>query len=238
MKKETNASRRTPVPGDEAPLLLTLLFPLLFYPMVQVESRLLFPLLIPLNIFGAAGTWAFSLYGTRAREEAGASDYRPGESPDFRQRPVSTPRLLEPSRAAAFFALLSGILIIASVALSIWRGLDIERGHRHHRQLADWIIRHVDPGEAIAGSGYGYVSTTGYLAGRRTVPLIETAQPSELAGFVRDAGSHWLILYEPILRLMNPELLPVMESELQGFTRVFEVRDDRGQRVQVFQKVD
>jgi 4-amino-4-deoxy-L-arabinose transferase-like glycosyltransferase len=42
----------------EWPLWITLLFPIVFYPLIQVEPRYLFALLIPLNIFGAAGFYA------------------------------------------------------------------------------------------------------------------------------------------------------------------------------------
>lgn len=47
---------------EAAPLLLMALFPVLFYPLMQVEPRYLYPVLIPVQIFGAAGLYAFSRY--------------------------------------------------------------------------------------------------------------------------------------------------------------------------------
>ena len=234
------ATRRTPVPGDEAPLVLMLLFPLAYDPLTRVEPRQLFPVIIALNVFGAAGLWAFSAYATRFRGISGTSfggSGRGGEHSDQPEVSVELPGLI-PARAAAFFFVLSGILLLGNLMLSAWRGIEIERGYRFHRPLAQWISRQVDPGEAIVGCGLGYVSTTGYLAARRTVPRPPALQPEDLARFVRDRGLNWLVLYEPCLSLESPGLLSMLDVAPPDYRRVFEVRDDQGRRIQVFRVED
>ena len=65
-------ARRGRVPGDELPLLAFSLWPLVFYPLIQLEPRLLFPTLIGAGIFGLESYEAI-LYGMDfLREECDA----------------------------------------------------------------------------------------------------------------------------------------------------------------------
>jgi hypothetical protein len=191
------------VRGDERPLAMMMAFPVIFYPCIQVEPRLLFPMLIPLHVFGAAGLLAASAYW--------ASAERPG-------------RLLKPAVAA--FA-------VIGLGLASWRGIQVEGNHRLHRELAGWLNSHTAPGETLVGCGYGHVTNTAFLAGRAARPRVWTSDPADLADFVAGRHSRWLVLYEAFLREANPELLPALERGVPGFDRVHEARDNHGLRAQV-----
>lgn len=198
------AANRGRVRGDEVPLALMLAFPLLFYPLIQVEPRLFFATLVPIHIFGAAGLWAFCAY-----------------------MDSDVPRRLA-------YPLIAGVVVLLMAVASVWRGVDVERRFRPHRQLAKWLSEHTAEGDAITGCGYGHITTTAFHAGRVGIPRLWTSEPGALRGFAVARGCRWLVIYERFLRDANPELLPVLESGVPGFRRVLEVRDARGHRSQVY----
>lgn len=190
--------------GDELPLLLMLAFPVLFYPLIQLEPRLFFPILVPVHVFGAAGIVAFGAFAI---------------APERRARRLDV--------------LLTVAIVVATTGLAAWRGVDVERSYRIHRTVAGWIEANTAPRDVITGCGYGYASTTGFLAGRRTVPRIWTSSADELAQFARSKDASWIVLYERFLRSANPELLPTLNSGIPGATLAFEARDGHD-RVQVY----
>ena len=192
--------------GEEAPVAWMAAFPLLFYPLIQVEPRLLFPLLVPINVFAAAGLEAVAAWVSPA---------------------VQARRLV---------VVLGAALVVMSATLSAWRAVDLEQGYQVHRRLASWIEAHVAAGEPLVGCGYGYVSTTAFLTGNPPVPRLWTNDPGELAPFVDSQGSAWLILYERFIRTTNPGLEPVLDEGVPGFALAFQVRDDDGLRVQVYHR--
>ena len=188
----------------EWPLLVMLLVPLIVFPPLQIEPRHFMSTLIPIHIFGCATLVALSYF---VREEFGI-------------------RYLMPILAF-------GILALCTVIV-IWRGYDLERRYAYHRDLAHWIQAHVDPQERIVGGGYGFVSTTGFLANRKTVNRVWTYDPGELVSNVINQDSQWLILYETFIRKANPELLGVLNYGLPQMKKVYETRDNLNQRVQIY----
>ena len=198
--------RRGAPRGALAPLLLMLLFPLAFYPLIQLEPRLLFPVLVPVAVFGAAGLEAFVAYVDRAKAW----------------------RWLLPGAAAA--------LVIFSGALAALRGLDVERQYRVHRELATWLSGHGAAGQPLAGCGYGNVSTTGFLVGSPGVPRVVGAGPEGLVRFVDGKGLSWLILYESFVKTADPGLLPFLDQGLPGFAKEFEARDAHGLRACIYRR--
>lgn len=190
--------------ASRLPLVLLLVFPLVFYPLLQVEPRYLFLMLVPIHIFGAAGFFAFA---------------------DYFVQQVQNPKVVP--------ALLTCILL-GTAGISLWRGLDVEKGHQIHRQLAHWLKDHVEKSEVLYGCGYGYVSTTGFLSRHRTSPRVWSDNPAEVAQFVRRRGGRWLIIYEAFLKKGNPELLPILETGLPGADLMFESRSSVKGRAQVY----
>jgi hypothetical protein len=201
-----------------------LAFPLGFYPVIQVEPRLLFPILIPVNIFGAAGLVAFSRYASSGKWKLGQVD---GFATRLSKRFGMNPLL---------YVTASGLLLM-SFSISAWRGADVERDFDFHRHLSGWIKESVSTDELIVGCGYGYVSTTGFLSAHRTVPRLWTEDSSDLVRFMADCDSRWLIIYEAFLRRANPELMKILETGIPGLERVYEVVDHQGMRTQVFERL-
>ncbi len=190
----------------EGPLLLMLVFPLVFNPLVQVEPRLMYPMLVPLQIFGAAGLAAFASY-----VQAGY---------DVRR----------------VLALAGGGVVLLTAGLAGWRAWDVERNYDFQEPLAQWMRVNIPADETVVGCGYGYVSTTGFLADHRTVPRIWTEDPRELAAFASGRCARWIIMYERFVRFANAELQPVFDSGIPGFVPVYQVVDHRGFRTCVFRR--
>ncbi len=209
---------------DELPPLLMAGFPLLFYPLVQVEPRVFLPVVLPVHIFGAAGLAAFSQYvGIRLGNPA--EDGTPSRGAERAE-----------AAGSRFYGVVAASILVVYFGLTAWRGVDVERGYAFHRELGAWIGSHVNPDDVITGCGYGYVSTTGFVVSRRMVPRIWAGQPSELAEFARQHSAGWIIVYEPFLRAANPELLSVLDSGIPGFEKVYEIRDYRGWRSQIYRR--
>jgi putative flippase GtrA len=214
----------------ELPLLVMLFFPIVFYPMIQVEPRFFLPILIPLNIFGAAGLYATAVFLARRFQGSESAEL---EKP--RQISSSSSWLCRPSSPSFLYGLAAVGVIGLSISISVWRGVTVEDRYSTHRQLAQWIELNVGENETIVGCGYGNISTTGFLTAHRTIPRLWTDQPEELTRFVDEKSARWLLLYEEFLKKANPELLPALDSGLPGFERVHEVIGN-GARVQVFQR--
>lgn len=209
---------------DELPPLLMAGFPLLFYPLVQVEPRLFLAVVFPVHIFGAAGLAAFSQY-VGMRLSSRTDDGTPSRNSETAG-----------VAATRFCQVVAASILLVYLGLTVWRGVDLERGYAFHRELGAWIGSHVNPDDVIVGCGYGYVSTTGFVVSRRTVPRIWAGQALELAEFARQHSADWIVVYEPFLRAANPELLSVLDSGIPGFQKVFEIRDYRGWRSQVYRR--
>jgi len=188
---------------ESLPLLLMLLFPLLFFTFTQIEPRYLFLILVPVHIFGSAGLLA-------------VSNTLPGKAGQV----------------------LTGFILTITIALSLIiaaaRGWTLEKEYQVHRDLAEWLKNHVPVNQTIAGSGYGYISTTAFLSGHQAVSHIWAENPKELAQDLQQREVSWLILYEPFVRIGNAELLNVLDEEIPEMVRKIEVKDRNRQRYQIF----
>ncbi|MBP7865608.1 MAG: GtrA family protein [Acidobacteria bacterium] len=89
--------RATVMRNARLPLLLMLLFPVLYYPLSPRDPALLLPALVPLQIFGAAGLMALAAYTSREVKISGLRQW-----------------------------LAAGILVF-SAAVCAWRGLEVAR---------------------------------------------------------------------------------------------------------------
>ncbi len=201
-------ARRGRTPGDELPLLAFSLWPLAFYPLIQLEPRLLFPTLIGAGIFGAAGAVA------AGRLVAGALQRAP-----YR-------RLAEHGVPALVLLLLLPLL----PALA-WNS---EQSRGYHREVGAWLDAHIPSGTGIAGDGYGYVSSSSFWAGRKGEPRLWTEHAATLAEAARERGEPVLVLYEEYLRNANPQLLPVLDDGIPGMQLAAGFEFPRVGRVQVW----
>lgn len=192
--------------GDELPVLAMLLFPICFYPLIQIEPRLFFAILVPVHVFGAAGLEAVCRY------------------------------LEQRVRLRNTFAVVVALVVLLSLAFVIWRGRSLEERHEVHRSVATWLRGNVPAGETIIGGGYGYIAATGYLSGHPRIPMLWTEDAGELAPFLEDQQSRWLVLHESYLETYNDALLPVLEDGVPGLALRHEEKDRNGKRVQVHER--
>ena len=125
-------------------------------------------------------------------------------------------------------------IILYLIPLTIWVGVSTERKYEIDQVLSAWIKTHVPPNEKIAGDGFGYISTTAFLADRLSIPRLWTKDPSRLASFMREQKLHWLILYEPFIRENNPELINILDQGIPEMTKVYETKDKKGMRYQIY----
>jgi hypothetical protein len=185
---------------EEMPLWVVLFFPLVFYPLIQVEPRYLFSLLIPLHILGAAGLIACA---------------------NFFMRPIATGFL--------FF-----LIIAPSLALAAYKGYTTEKNYTSHRQIGAWIQANIPENEQIAGCGYGWASTSCFIAGRNNIrrPFVENGEA--LVSFMKEKQIRWLILYEAYITQADYELLPYLTKDLPGLTKQYEIQDAAGLRIQIY----
>jgi len=190
--------------ADKSPLLLMLIFPLLFYPFVMVDLRHILVILIPIHIFSTAGLIKFC---------------------DYVSDKLNLHYLLQ---------FCTSVILLIMIAILIWTGSLKEENYKYIRILAKYLAQVVPENEVIMGCPYGYITTTCFLAGRRSCPRLVTNDPNELIRFVRQKKTRWLILYEDFMRKANEQLLSVLDRGLPGFERVYEVKDRYGFRVQVF----
>jgi hypothetical protein len=190
--------------GEDAVVGWMALFPILLYPLIQVEPRLFFSILVPAHIFGAAGLVAVTRYLGRR------------------------------SGADTFYSVMAIALVVFGIGVTAWRGMAVERGYTIHRELAGWIDEHVADDALLVGCGYGHITTTAFLTGNPAAARLWTNDAAQLAPFVRARSADWLLVYESFLAQANPELLEILDSGVPGFELVFEAVDFRGRRGQVY----
>ena len=196
--------RRGAVRGEEWPLLAFTVWPLLFYPLMQLEPRMLLPVAIGTGIFGAG---ALVSVGTLLAARLG--------SPVLRWVPA----------ALVTLALLPLLPILA-------QHTEAERGY--HREIGAWLAANLPPGARIVGDGYGYVTASGFWAGRRAQPRAWTDDAAELSTWAGEQAPGVIILYERYLRDFNPELLPALREGLPGLQPLRTFDAGRAGRVQVW----
>jgi putative flippase GtrA len=196
--------RRATVASEEWPLLAFTVWPLLFYPLLQLEPRMLLPVAIGSCIFGAAALVAI---GTLAARHLG--------KPAWRFVP-----------AALVIAALIPLLPVLA------HHTEHERGF--HREVGAWLAANVRPDVAISGDGYGYVAASAFWAGRRAEPRLWTDDRAALARWAQGRAPGAVVVYERYLRDSNPELLDVLDDGLPGLhlARSFDFAPDG--RVQVW----
>lgn len=191
--------------GSRLPLLFLFFFPLLLYPLIQVEARFFFPILIPLNIFASYAFFVFFNYFSPKR----------------------------PSWNKIYYFILT-LQVLLNIATLIWIGVRDERGNRIQLELANWVDKNVPPNDLIVGDGYGYITKTGFLSHRPILARIWTEDPKEIVEFMKKNNAHWLIIYEPFLEKGNKGLLSILDSGLPGMKKVFEIQDSDKKRYQIY----
>jgi 4-amino-4-deoxy-L-arabinose transferase-like glycosyltransferase len=196
--------RRGSVPAEELPLLTLALWPLLFYPLLQLEPRMLLPVVIGTCIFGAAALVA-----------AG----------QLIARRVRKPALQWAPAALVIVALLPLLPVLA-------RHTEAERGF--HREVGAWLAANVGPEVTITGDGYGYVTASGFWAGRRAQARIWADDSAALSRWVAAKSPGVVILYERYLREFNPELIKALDEGLPGLDPVRTFEGGRAGRVGVW----
>lgn len=200
-------ARRGKTRGDELPLLVFMIWPLAFYPLIQLEPRLLFPALIGAGIFGAAGAVAAGRLIAASLQKA--------------------PRRLAEHGVPAILLL----LLLPLLPALAWNS-DQSRGY--HRQVGEWLAMHIPASVGIAGDGYGYVSSSSFWAGRKGEPRLWTEDAGALASAARERQQPVLVLYEEYLRDANPQLLPVLDAGIPGMELAARFEFPRVGRVQVW----
>ena len=200
-------SGRRSGPPAWLPLLWMGAFPLAFFPLIQVEPRLLLPLLVPVHVLAAASMVLFA------------------------------DRWLDGRARRYLVAATTLALMLLSVAVTAWRGITVERRFHYQRLAASCVEVHVPPGELLVGGGYGFVTTTAFLSDHPATPRLWTDDPSALAPAVAAAGGRWLLLYQGFLERANPELLSALDDGLPGFSRVAECSDEPGARVVLYRLI-
>jgi len=196
--------RRGSVPGEEWPLLAFTVWPLLFYPLLQLEPRMLLPVAIGTCIFGAA---ALVAVGTLV-----AQRFR---SPALRWAPAA-------------------VVTLALVPLLPLLAKHTEQERGFHREIGAWLASNVAPDEVISGDGYGYVTASGFWAGRRALPRAWTADATELSEWVEARAPGVVVLYERYLRESNPELMGALDAGLPGLVPLQTFNAGRAGRVRVW----
>ncbi len=190
--------------SDPWPFVLLGVWPLFFYPLIQLEPRMLFPTLLAVILFGSAGLIA------AARRLSGFTAWRKDRV-----------------RLALTGAMIA--LLLPLIPLLAWHS-GKERGF--HRDVGRWMSETVPAEATIVGDGYGYVAASAYWAGRRARPRLWTESPAELAASLDDDAV--LVLYERYLRESNPELLSSLDEGLPGMERIASFEFERVGRVQAW----
>ncbi len=190
----------------ELPLVIFTAWPLAFYPLLQLEPRLLFPTLIGVCIFAAAGVVALGRL--------------------LAQMLSASPRLAKAATPGLAAALL---VLLLPVTPLLARSSEAQRGY--HREVGAWMAANLPAKMSIAGDGYGYVNNSTFWAGRKGEPRLWTENPEALAAWAREQGFPVLVLYEEYLRQANPELLPALETGLPGMRLIQQFEFPRVGRV-------
>jgi putative flippase GtrA len=182
--------RRRAGRATEWPLMLFTTWPLLFYPLLQLEPRMLFPLVIGAGVFGAAGLVALG------RFLAGHLGWQP-----MRSLP-----------AAATVAL----LVVTSVPLALRS--ESERGP--HRAVGAWLAANVPQSVAVSGDGYGYASASAFWSGRRVHPRPWSESGEELGRWLDARSPSVMLVYDGFRREFNPGLALARDGSEPGMTRI------------------
>jgi putative flippase GtrA len=196
--------RRAQVQGEEWPLLAFTLWPILFYPLLQLEPRMLLPVAIGMCIFGAGALVAIGAF-VHQRFQQGTLRWAP--------------------------AILVLVALPALLPL-LARHTEAERGF--HRDIGAWLAANVDADTAIVGDGYGYVTASGFWAGRRAQARMWTDDPAALGAWMAKRSPSVVILYEKYLRESNPELLKVLDEGIPGLAPAHAFDAGRMGRVRVW----
>jgi len=196
--------RRAQAGGEEWPLLAFTVWPILFYPLLQLEPRMLLPVAIGMCIFGAGALVALGAFIQHRF-----------------QRPVL--------RWVPALAVLLALPVLLPV---LARHTEAERGF--HRDIGKWLAANVDAEAAIVGDGYGYVTASGFWAGRRAQARVWTDDPAALGEWVAERSPGVVILYEKYLRESNPELLAVLDEGIPGLEPLHAFDAGRMGRVRVW----
>jgi hypothetical protein len=139
-------------------------------------------------------------------------------------------RLRRPSLRWAPAALVAVALVALVPVLA--KHTEAERGF--HREIGAWLADNVASGTMITGDGYGYVTASGFWAGRRALPRTWTADAAELSAWTQERAPGVVILYERYLRDSNPELLPALDDGLPGLVPLQTFDAGRAGRVRVW----
>ena len=178
--------------------LLAGLIPLLVYPFLQVEPRMLLLPLIVFSITGLAGAWLFSVY-------------------------VSV-NMGKPFMKYAFGALLV-LALLPFITILAWRSGELRS---YHREIGKWISDNVPRESSICGDGYGYVLSSCFWADRKAWPRLWTDKPEEIPADMKAKSRDILIIYEEFAKQANPEILNVFDSGIRGMVRLKEFNTKRG----------
>jgi putative flippase GtrA len=181
-----------------AVFLLAGLIPLLVYPFLQVEPRMLLLSLVAFSITGLAGAWLFSEY--------------------------IAANMRRPFIKYAFVSVLL-LALLPFIPVLAWRSGELRA---YHREIGKWISENVPPESAICGDGYGYVLSSCFWADRRAGPRLWTDKPSEIPADMRVKSKNILIIYEEFVKLANPEIITVFDSGIAGMTLLKEFKTKRG----------
>ncbi len=181
-----------------AVFLLAGLIPLLVYPFLQVEPRMLLLSLVAFSITGLAGAWLFSEYIA-----------------ENMRRPFIK------------YALVSILLLslLPFIPVLAWRSGELRS---YHREIGKWISENVPVESSICGDGYGYVLSSCFWADRRAWPRLWTDKPSEIPADMRAKSKKILIIYEEFVKLANPEIINVFDNGIKGMVRLKEFNTKRG----------
>ncbi len=189
----------------EALLLAMLIYPLVVVLLFRYDIIFLLPALIPVHILGSAAILACSEY--------------------LKQR-FAIKRL---------HTWLVGLLSVFFVGMLSWKAVDTEIQYEPFRVVANWLKANVPAKDVVAGDGFGYVSTTGFLSGHRTVSRFWDEDPVGLVEFLLRKDARWLVVYEAYLHEVNPEVLSILDGGLPGMKLRFETQDRHHNRIQVYQ---
>ncbi len=194
---------------DEWPLLLFSLWPVVFYPFIQLEPRMLFPLVIGMAIFGAAGMVALSSMIENALRNTGFN---------------RVSRQLLPAGML--------ILLLPFVVMLAWNS---EKNNGFHREIGYWLKNNTADDMPISGDGYGYISSSTFWAGRKGIPRPWTETPAALSKILLDRKIPLVLLYESYLQKANPQILDVLHNGLPEMTLIKEWQFERAGTVQAWQ---
>ena len=193
------------------PCLMLVFFPA-FFSLYAVQPRYLMPIVVPVHLFGAAGTVTLAAWLCRRRSQSTAQ-----------------------ASARKWLVTATTSLLVLLAAATLWKGNQIRAERILHSELAAWLREQVPLEEKISGCGFGHIGDTTFRSGHAFLVRLHTDEPQDLEQFVRQNTDGWLVLYEDYLSDANPAMLRYLEDPLPGFRRRHEVSVKGAWRAQVFQ---